>query len=396
MYQGNKQTRRAADAYYAGAILGAAKVGNADQTLVTAYSYYKLGDLLRQVAINDPVTKSYGNVLTQDVTIPDGSQAAADNLELLIDRIALSLIEGYTTGWQEQNHNYELGSSVYNTEREVILGSIQTVEDNAIADLNQVYGGTANVRLFPGIVSVSTTQQGNLYNVSTISTSGHAFEYVGAGVTYNALPFFGGSAIAEQEIIERNQGKVFAGGTVDQIGNFRVGNFFGVNALTGAITLNANEIDLQGLTSVGPFIREGIPVGVELKEVSDNANLISSLGTQDFNTAPTQRAVSVYVENRYLNKLNGGTVNNDVTFDTNITVDGELILTNNDLAIIYGGTGRSSFVPDGVVYGDGTAALKVTEAAGRADASNSYQILTVTGDGDSNPIWTDTLDGGEF
>ena len=396
MYQGNKQTRRAADAYYAGAILGAAKVGNADQTLVTAYSYYKLADIMSQVVLNDPVTKSFGNVLTQDVSIPDGSLEAANNFALLIDRIALSLIEGYTTGWQEQNHNYELGSAVYNTERLAILGNLQTIEDNAVADLNQVYGGTANVRLFPGLVTVNTGQQGNLYNVSTISTSGHAFEYVGAGVTYNALPFFGGSAIPEQEIIERNQGKVFAGGTVDQIGNFRVGNFFGVNALTGAITLNANEIDLQGLTSVGPFIREGIPVGVELKEVSDNSNLISSIGTQDFNTAPTQRAVSVYVENRYLNKLNGGTVNNDVTFDTNVTVDGELVLTNNDLAVVYGGTGRSSFVPDGVVYGDGTAALKVTEAAGSADASFSYQLLTVTGDGDSNPVWTDTLDGGEF
>jgi len=396
MYGGNKQTRRAADAYYAGAILGAAKVGNADQTLVTAYSYYKLGDLLSNVALNATVTPSYGNVLTQDQSIPDGSLEAANYLELLIDRIALSLIEGYTTGWQENNHNYELGSSVYNTERNIILGDIQTVEDNAVADLNQVYGGIAEVSLFPGLVTVNTSQRGNLYNVSTISTSGHAFEYVGAGVTYNALPFFGGSAIPEQEIIERNQGKVFAGGTVDQIGNFRVGNFFGVNALTGAITLNANEIDLQGLTSVGPFIRDGIPVGVELKEVSDNTNLISSIGTQDFNTAPTQRAVSVYVENRYLNKLTGGTVNNDVTFDTDITVDGELILTNNDLAVQYGGTGRSSFVPDGVVYGDGTASLKVTEAAGSADASISYQILTVTGDGDSNPIWTDTLDGGEF
>ena len=396
MYGGNKQTRRAADAYYAGAILGAAKVGNADQTLVTAYSYYKLGDLLSNVALNATVTPSYGNVLVQDQSIPDGSLEAANYLELLIDRIALSLIEGYTTGWQENNHNYELGSSVYNTERNIILGDIQTVEDNAVADLNQVYGGIAEVTLFPGLVTVNTSQKGNLYNVSTISTSGHAFEYVGAGVTYNALPFFGGSAIPEQEIIERNQGKVFAGGTVDQIGNFRVGNFFGVNALTGAITLNANEIDLQGLTSVGPFIRDGIPVGVELKEVSDNTNLISSIGTQDFNTAPTQRAVSVYVENRYLNKLTGGTVNNDVTFDTDITVDGELILTNNDLAVQYGGTGRSSFVPDGVVYGDGTAGLKVTEAAGSADASISYQILTVTGDGDSNPIWTDTLDGGEF
>ena len=327
MYGGNKQTRRAAEAYYNGAILGAAKIGNADQTLVTAYSYYKLGDLLRQVSLNDSVTKSFGNIASQDITPPDGSTSAANYLELLLDRIAQSLIEGYTTGWQEQDHNYELGSTVYNVERIRILDNLQTIEDNSIADLNATYGGTAEIKLFPGIVSVETTQLGNLYNVSTISTSGHAFEYVGAGITYNALPFFGGSAVPELEIQEENNGKVFAGGTVDQIGNFRVGNFFGVNALTGSITLNANEIDLKGLTSVGPFIRDGIPVGVELKEVSDNGNLIASTGTQDFNTAPTQRAVSEYVENRYLNKLTGGTVNGNLILNGDFDVNGAVIST---------------------------------------------------------------------
>ena len=327
MYGGNKQTRRAAEAYYNGAILGAARVGNSDQTLVTAYSYYKLGDLLRQVSKNDVVTKSFGNVETQDVTIPDGSDSAAAYLELMIDRIAQALIDGFTTGWQENNHNYELGSGIYNTERLTILSNLQTIEDNAIADLNATFGGTAEIRLFPGLVSVDPSQQGNLYNVSTISTSGHAFEYVGAGITYNALPFFGGSAIPANEIQEINQGKVFAGGTVDQIGNFRVGNFFGVNALTGAITLNANQIDLSGLTSVGPFIRDGIPVGVELKEVSDSANLVASIGTQDFNTVPTQRAVSVYVENRYLNKLTGGTVTGNLILNGDFDVNGDVIST---------------------------------------------------------------------
>ena len=329
LYGGNKQTRRAAQAYYNGAILGAAKVGTADQTLVTAYSYYKLGDLIRQVALNDAVTVSYGNVASQDTTIPDGSAEAAAQSELLVDRIAQSLIEGNTTEWTEIDHNYELGSGIYNTERLNILAEIQTIEDNAIADLNATFGGSAEITLFPGIISVETTQQGNLYNVSTISTSGHAFEYVGAGVTYNALPFFGGSAIPENEIQETAQGKVFAGGTVDQIGNFRVGNFFGVNALTGSITLNANEIDLQGLTSVGPFIRDGIPVGVELKEVSDNANLIASIGTQDFNTAPTQKAVATYVENRYLNKLTGGTITGDLVLDGNFDVNGDVLSTDS-------------------------------------------------------------------
>jgi hypothetical protein len=328
MYGGNKQTRRAAEAYYNGAILGAARVGNSDQTLITAYSYYALADIISSVAKNDPVTKSYGNTETQDIGIPDGDSTASDYLALLIDRIAKSIIDGNTDNWHEVNHNYDLGSPIYNIERENILSNLDTIEDNAIADLNATYGGTASVKLFPGIISVKNSQQANLYNVSTISTSGHAFEYVGAGITYNALPFFGGSAIPEQEIQEFNQGKVFAGGTVDQIGNFRVGNFFQVNALTGAITLNANQIDLSGLTSVGPFIRDNIPVGVELKEVSDNSNLIASTGIQDPFTAPTQKAVSIYVENRYLNKLTGGTVNGDLILNGDFDVNGAVISTD--------------------------------------------------------------------
>lgn len=327
MYGGNKQTRRAAQAYYNGAILGSARVGNADQVLVTAYSYYKLADILSSVAKNDPITKSYANPLNQDLSIPDGSAAAANTLELLVDRIALSVLEGNTNNWGELEHDYTLGSSIYNTERNVIVGQTEAIVETAIADLNATYGGIADITVFPGIISVETSQQGNLYNVSTISTSGHAFEYVGAGITYNALPFFGGTAIPAQEIQELNQGKVFAGGTVDQIGNFRVGNFFAVNALTGAITLNANQIDLSGLTSVGPFIRDGIPVGVELKEVSDNSNLIASIGTQDFNTAPTQRAVAVYVENRYLNKLTGGTVTGNLILVGDFDVQGSVIST---------------------------------------------------------------------
>ena len=328
MYGGNKQSRRAAEAYYSGAILNATAVGGTDQTAITAYSYYKLGSLLKEIAENTAVTKSYNNTATQTITIPDADTTRGDLLKLLVDRIALSVLQGYTTGWSEVNHNYELGSSIYNTERNTIVGATETIVDNAIADLNEQYGGSATVTVFPGITSALTTQDIALYNVSTISTSGHAFEYVGAGVTYNALPFFGGTAVAENEIQELNNGKVFAGGTVDQIGNFRVGNFFGVNALTGSITLNANEIDLKGLTSVGPFIRDGIPVGVELKEVSDNANLISTIGTQDINTAPTQKAVSTYVENRYLNKLTGGTVIGNLVLNGDFDVNGDVISTD--------------------------------------------------------------------
>jgi hypothetical protein len=335
MYGGDKQSRRAALAYYNGAILTGITGDYGDQTGITAYANKYLASIVNKVSKNETVTKSFGNPATQLLTIPDGStlletgELPGAELELLIARVA-DAIEAKTMGdWFEREHNLTLGNSIFLQERNAILDAEDDIVDNAISSLNLVYGGIFDINVFPGVISVTTDKLADLNNVSTVSTSGHAFEYVGAGITYNALPFFGGTAIPETEIVESNQGKIFAGGTVDQIGNFRVGNFFAVNALTGGISLNANEIDLEGLTSVGPFIRNGIPVGVELKEVSDNEALLSSLGTQDFQTAPTQRAVSNYVEARYLNKTTGGDIVGDVSMTGDLAVNGDAITSTN-------------------------------------------------------------------
>lgn len=328
MYGGNKQTRRAAEAYYNGAILGAALVGNTDQVGVTEFTYKYLATILSKVAQNIPVTPSFGNTLTQTLTATDGSVNAASYIFTMVEKIAQVVKEGNASLPTEVDHDYAgLGDAGLNAKRVLILNDLDAIENEAIRLLNLEYGGVAELTLFPGLLAVEQGTLGSMQNVSTVSTAGHAFEYVGAGITYNALPFFGGSPIAENEFIETNSGKVFAGGTVDQIGNFRVGNFFNVNALTGAITLNANQINLQGLASIGPFQRNGIPVGVELKEVSNSTNLVASTGIPDQETVPTQFAVVNYVENRYLNKLTGGTVNGDVTFDENIAVDGGNITT---------------------------------------------------------------------
>jgi len=329
MYGGNKQTRRAGLAYYGSTILNSANnFGTADQTDVTAFTYYHLGNVLKEVAQNNAITPSTGVTETQDTSIPDGSLAAGELIELLVDRIGQAVDEGYTTGWGQIDHDYTLGNATYNVERRAVLNATDDIVDAAIFDLNATYGGTYNITVSPGLITVQEDTLAALYNVSTISTSGHAFEYVGAGISYNALPFFGGSPIAENEIIQTDQGKVFAGGTVDQIGNFRVGDFFSVNALTGAITLNANQIDLSGLTSIGPLVRDNIPVGVELKEISNNPNLTASNGTADGNTAPTQYAVVNYVENRYLNKLTGGTITGDVILDGDFDIQGDVLSTD--------------------------------------------------------------------
>jgi len=73
---------------------------------------------------------------------------------------------------------------------------------------------------------------------------------------------------------------------------------------------------------------------------------------------------------------------------------------DNDLAVQFGGTGRSEFNTNGILYGNGIGELKETAAANMAnpgvgpDVATSFQILTVTAAG--IPVWTDTVDGGTF
>ena len=329
MYGGNKQTRRAAEAYYSGAILsGITTAGdNADQIDITEFTYKHLAQVMSDIAKNATVTKTSTNTINQTYGSIAGSVEASQELFTNVAKIG-EVVKTYVLP-TEIDHFYDsLGIVFNNTKRELILDDLQDIEDGAIRSLNLEYGGVATLTLFPPLTSVLEGTLGSMQNVSTVSTSGHAFEYVGAGITYNALPFFGGSAISENEFVETNQGKVFAGGTVDQIGNFKVGNFFNVNALTGAITLNAEEINLNGIASIGPFKRFGIPVGVELKEVSNNFDLSSSTGAADQNTVPTQIAVKEYVENRYLNKLTGGTVTGDLILNGDFDVNGNVISTN--------------------------------------------------------------------
>ena len=74
----------------------------------------------------------------------------------------------------------------------------------------------------------------------------------------------------------------------------------------------------------------------------------------------------------------------------------ETLTLTTDLEVQYGGTGASTFTENGILYGDTTNPVQVTDAAGTSDATESFQVLTVTSDSDATPIWTDTIDGGSF
>jgi hypothetical protein len=172
---------------------------------------------------------------------------------------------------------------------------------------NVATGSSANERyvtVYPAPPSITTGDNVYFHQLSNISTGGLVMEYVGSGVTYNALPKFGGVPNRNREIVEYAPGRVFYS-TVDNIGNLKIGDFFAVNQLTGEVTIDANQFNLGGLSAIGPFKRNGVGVGVVLNEVSNNTTLLNAQGITGEDTVPTQFAVKGYIDIRdaRLNKL---------------------------------------------------------------------------------------------
>lgn len=138
------------------------------------------------------------------------------------------------------------------------------------------------------------------FQVSYLSTGGHVFEYVGdleRGGTYNSLPEYGGIPSSANEIKYELPAKVFFTAS-DHLGNQRVGEFFSINQATGSVKLDAKNFDLTRISSLGPFLRDGVAQGVVMREVSANEGLKASTGAADPSTVPTQSAVKTYVDKR--------------------------------------------------------------------------------------------------
>ena len=141
------------------------------------------------------------------------------------------------------------------------------------------------------------------FYVSQLSTGSHVFEFCGdkeRGCTYNSLPEYGGDAgtqKADAEIDSLAPAKIYFTSS-DHLGNQRIGDFFEVNQATGSVALDASELDLRRIEQIGPFLRNGIPQGVAIKEVSTSVALRASTGVVADDTVPTQNAVKTYVDRR--------------------------------------------------------------------------------------------------
>jgi len=369
-YGGNSQTRDAANSYAEGSVI----IGEIEETQA-AYEYWRtiVIDIVKNVAI----VPSPGNTTPQDISIPTGSpddpNAPAAKISTLL-KIVIDVIDhgpGYIPEIPTDPDYAAYGDADLLVERATVLESLSSIQTDTINYLNNNYGGSITVTVFPPVQSAVNGVDARFHNVSTLSSGGTALEYVGAGVTYNALPFFGGEPIPENERIEINNGKAFTV-TSDQVGNYRVGEFFTVNALTGEVTINAENLNLAGLASIGPFKRNGIPVGVQLREVSDNTALIASTGFQDSNTVPTQRAVSLYVENRYLNKVQSDTpqtVESDIAFIKDVEIRGGDLTTNQSTFNLVNTTATT------VNFAGAATDVQIGSATGTTEINNNLNVV---------------------
>lgn len=81
----------------------------------------------------------------------------------------------------------------------------------------------------------------SFYLRSMIASSGHTMEYVGSGTNYNALPENGGVPIEANQVIELNDGKVWAAIT-DHNGKFKLGDTLTVDQQIGYVTIPSGSI----------------------------------------------------------------------------------------------------------------------------------------------------------
>jgi hypothetical protein len=188
LYGGNSQTIDSVKTYFNSGTLQIPE----NQLQPSAAMFDYLRTIAKQVVVNQAVSDAYDVTEQQNLTAASAaSQTEQDILEELFTIAETFLTDGYRT--------------ILTIEEEI-------AQDNVI--INEVI---------------------TFHQLSLITSSGHTFEWVGAGTDVNtALPYLGGIPIEANQVVQNNGGRVYFTGT-DQKGDFSIGTDLKINRARGTV-----------------------------------------------------------------------------------------------------------------------------------------------------------------
>jgi hypothetical protein len=268
------------------------------------------------------------------------------------------------------------GANTFSTGR-IVVGN-GTGALSSLANISLTTTGTAGTN--KTITAVATDNYGRFTDVTYQDISGLTVEQGGTGVsTFSSGRILVGNGTGAIQSLSNTSftqtGALATSNTITSLTVDAYGRFT-------AATSQAIAIDTTQITSgILPFARGGtnqtsyVTGGIV---ISDGTRL-TSLANSSYNTTGTAATNAT---------LTG------LTVDAYGRTTGATWQSIAGLTVPQGGTGLSTITSKGVMYGQGTLAAGVTGAAGTADQNWSRQILTV--DFNGTPVWTSTLDGGQF
>lgn len=194
----------------------------------------------------------------------------------------------------------------------------------------------------------------------------HNFAYIGTGadLTNNVS-----SVVQANEVIEINGGKVFFN-SVDQAGNFRVGNLFDVNFETGAVSFGAASFDITSLSGI--TFTDGT-----------NTSIVDPTKVQTGNLIFAGNSITSLSGNIVVNPSGSDDVilNSDVSVTGNLSAGGTLAVTGNttltgDLAV-NGGDITTLTLGTATVFNTNATTVNAFGAAGTVTIGATSGTTTI-------------------
>jgi len=249
---------------YTGEVLQSAEVGT-DTVIVSGIGQNRpydgqaiyFGEIYYTIQRIDIIDSGSGYNQSTGVIIeaPEGENGIpAEALANVVDGKIIS-IDLVSSGTQFTQQQFEAGVNISFTG-----GGSNAV---AVAVMEPTYYNIESATLPSAGVSTIVLTENLNNNVSIGSTvyfsrlslqiaSSHSFEWVGAGNDiFKAKPGLGGVAIGDNEIVKINGGQIVYTST-DQAGNFKIGDDFVINQLTG--TISGRSFNQSLLNTITPVI----------------------------------------------------------------------------------------------------------------------------------------------